>query len=340
MSLHRSPLPCVFLVISATLISLPLPAQSIDDVQLVPRPAPAKREQAPTLPEPSVAGMQLKVSAPAFIENVELVLVPVMVTNPMNQLVTGFKRENFKVYEGDQEQPIRYFSSEDAPLSLGVIFDVSASMVNKIEQAREAAIDFFRIANPQDEYCLVTFSDRPHALVDFGEPIEDIEHKLDYVAPKGRTALLDAIYMAMAKMGHARHFRKALLIISDGADNTSRFSTREIKELVMESDVQVYAISIASSFFKTIDEVRGQRLLRQLTESTGGRAFTVNKVKELPAVAAQISLELRSQYLLGYRRPKTLRDGKWRKIKVSFVPPEGSPQLRVYSKAGYYGPGQ
>ncbi len=375
MSLHRSPtlgrsglvehLSRAFIYIlfvlaclaAMTFLASQLQAQAEDEVHVVPRQGPAPTEQTgeihaiprqrttptdqpetPPLSQPNVtAKLRLAASKPSFIKNVDLVLVPVMIVNPMNQLVTGFQKKNFRVYEGDQEQAIRYFSSEDAPLSLGVIFDVSTSMTNKIDQAREAAINFFRIANPQDEFCLVTFSDKPHALVDFGEPIEDIERKLDYTIPKGRTALFDALYMGMSKMRGARHFRKALLIISDGADNTSRFSAREIKDFVMESDIQIYAISISTSFFKTLEEVRGRRLLRQLAELTGGRAFSVNDTKELPAVAAQIGMELRNQYLLGYRLPRTVRDGKWRKIKVNLVPPQGS-RLRVYAKQGYYGP--
>jgi Ca-activated chloride channel homolog len=327
---------------AVTFMSSPVWGQASDDVHLVPRQPSTPTEQPATSSSgPSVAAdLRVRVSAPAFVKNVELVMVPVMITNPLNQVVTGLQKDNFRVYEGDQEQAVRYFSSEDAPLSLGVIFDVSESMTTKIEKAREAVIDFFRIANPQDEFCLVTFSDRPHFLVDFGEPIEAIERKLDYATPKGRTALLDAIYMGMAKMRQARHFRKALLIISDGADNTSRFSAREIKELVMESDVQIYAISISTSFFKTVEELRGKRLLGRLSEATGGRALTAHKASELPAIAAQIGMELRSQYVLGYRLPKFGRDGRWRKIKVSLVPPGGSPPLRVHVKTGYYGPGQ
>jgi Ca-activated chloride channel family protein len=315
--------------------------QSVDDVHIIPRQPATPKSPPEAPPENNAAGdLRLKVGSAPFMTNVDLILVPVMIINPLNQLVTGLQKENFRLYEGDQEQVIRYFSSEDAPLSLGVIFDTSSSMTTKIDKAREAVIDFFRIANPQDEYSLITFSDRPHSLVDFGEPIESVEEKLDYTIAKGRTALLDAIYLGMTKMRRARHFRKALLIISDGADNSSRFSTREIKELVMESDVQVYAISITPSFFKTVEEMRGKRLLRQLAEATGGRAFGVSKVSELPTVAEQIGMELRNQYVLGYRLPKSERDGKWRKIKVSFTPPEGLQHMRVYSKTGYYGPGQ
>jgi Ca-activated chloride channel homolog len=264
----------------------------------------------------------------------------VTITNPMNQAVTGLERENFRVYEGEQEQAIRYFSSEDAPLSLGVIFDVSESMADKIDKAREAVMGFLRAANPQDEFCLVTFSDRPHWLVDFGESLESIAHKLDYAVPKGRTALLDAIYMGMSEVRRASHVRKALLIISDGGDNRSRFKSGEIKNLAMEADVQIYSIGIFNSVFKTLEEERGQRLLSQLADVTGGRAFTVRKINELPEIAAQIAMELRNQYVLGYRPSSSVRDGKWHRIKVKLIPPQGSPRLRVSAKTGYYAPGQ
>src|SRR5262245_42301408 len=143
----------LFLVV-AVLISSHLQAQNVDDVHIVPRRAPGATGEPRTLPQPPTVAPELsvKLSSPSIIKNVDLVLVPVMVTNPLNQLVTGFRKENFRLYEGEQEQAIDYFSSEDAPLSLGIIFDVSASMVNKIDKAREAALDFFRISNPQDEF--------------------------------------------------------------------------------------------------------------------------------------------------------------------------------------------
>jgi Ca-activated chloride channel family protein len=332
----------IFILISlAAMVLSPLPmrAQSVDDVHLQPRnTAPTERSAPPAAPADH--DLNLKVNAKTFVKNVELVLVPVTITNPMNQAVTGLERENFRVYEGEQEQAIRYFSSEDAPLSLGVIFDVSESMADKIDKAREAVMGFLRAANPQDEFCLVTFSDRPHWLVDFGEPLEIIEHKLDYAVPKGRTALLDAIYLGMTEVRRASHVRKALLIISDGGDNRSRFKSGEIKNLAMEADVQIYSISIFNSVFKTLEEERGQRLLTQLADVTGGRAFTVRKINELPEIAAQIARELRNQYVLGYRPSSSVRDGKWHRIKVKLIPPQGSPRLRVSAKTGYYAPGQ
>src|SRR5581483_7088852 len=186
----------------------------------------------------------LKTHTKPIIKDVDLVLVSVTITDPMNRLVTGLEKDNFTVMEGDRTQEIRHFSSEDAPISLGVIFDVSGSMSDKMQKAREAVVEFFKTANPQDEFFMITFSDKPDLLADFTKSIEDIQGKLVYTLPKGRTALLDAIYMGVAKMKDAQHQKKALLIISDGGDNRSRYTEGEIKNMVKEADVQIYAIGI------------------------------------------------------------------------------------------------
>src|SRR5207244_9209890 len=177
-------------------------------------------------------------------KDVDLVLVNVTVTDPMNRLVTGLEKDNFNIFDGDKVQPIRHFSSEDAPISLGVIFDMSGSMSDKIEKAREAVVEFFKTANPQDEFFMVTFSDRPQLVADFTKSVEDVQGKLVFTVPQGRTALLDAIYMGLSKMKDAHNSKKALLVISDGGDNHSRYTENEIKSTVKEADVQIYAIGI------------------------------------------------------------------------------------------------
>lgn len=179
--------------------------------------------------------------------NVSLVLVPVTVTDPLDRLVTGLEREHFAIYENKQRQEIRYLSSEDSPVSVGVIFDVSGSMSSKIERAREAVIEFLKAANPQDEFFMITFSEQPQIISGFTQSIEDIQSKLIFIAPKGRTALLDAIYLSVSKLREARHQRKALLIISDGGDNHSRYSEREIRSVVKEADALIYAVMPSES---------------------------------------------------------------------------------------------
>ena len=269
----------------------------------------------------------------------DLVLVPVTITDPTNRLVTGLEKENFQLTDNGTPQQIRHFSSEDAPISLGVIFDISGSMSDKIDKSREAVVEFFRTANPQDEFFLITFSEKPEVLADFTSSVEDIQSKLVYAIPKGRTALLDAIYLGMNRMRKAHCERKALLIISDGGDNHSRYTEGEIKSMVREADVQIYGIGLFDlNGFKTPEEHEGPALLSDVTEVTGGRTFTINNPNELADVATKIGIELRNQYVLGYRPTSPGRDGKWRKIKVKLNPPKGLPPLHVYAKTGYYAP--
>jgi Ca-activated chloride channel family protein len=270
--------------------------------------------------------------------NVNLVLVPVTITDVRNRPVVGLEKNNFIVFDGNAPQEIRHFSSEDAPISLGVIFDTSGSMRNKFDRAREAIVEFFKTANPQDEFFMIAFSDIPKELSDFTNSVEDIQDRLLYVMPKWRTALLDAIYLGLRKMKQAKYERKALLIISDGGDNRSRYSEGEITSRVKEADVQMYAIGIFDPYFRTEEESRGPGLLANITEITGGREFTVDDPNELGDVAAKISIELRNQYLIGYRPQSDVRNGKWHKVKVKLVPPKGLPPLQVHAKTGYYAP--
>jgi len=304
----------------------------VDDVHIQPRIEPAK------IKEPEPANVSLKSHNQPIKVDVSLVLVPVTITDPMNRLVTGLDKENFQLFEGKDQQEIRHFSAEDAPVSLGVIFDMSGSMSSKIERAREAVIEFFKTANPQDEFFMVTFADKPQEVSDFTSSVEDIQGKLVYTVPKGRTALLDAIYLGVSKMRQAKYPKKALLIISDGGDNHSRYTEGEIKAMVKEADVLIYAIGIYDHYMATPEESLGPVLLSEVTELTGGRAFTIDNPNDLSDVATKIGIELRNQYVLGYRPKNPGHDGKWRKIKVKLIPPRGLPLLRVYAKTGYYSP--
>jgi Ca-activated chloride channel family protein len=305
-----------------------------NEVHVTPRVQPLPPKQS-LVEDPS-----LRTHTKPFKKDVDLVLVPVTITDPLNRLVTGLDKENFQVYEGKEAQEIRHFSSEDAPVSLGVIFDMSGSMASKIERAREAVIEFFKTANPQDEFFMITFADKPQEISDFTQSVEDIQGKLVYTIPKGRTALLDAIYLGISRMRQARYPKRALLIISDGGDNHSRYTEGEIKNLVKEADVLIYAIGIYDHYFPTEEERLGPQLLSEITELTGGRAFTIDNPNDLADVATKIGIELRNQYVLGYRPKNPVRDGKWRKIKVKLHPPKGLPPLRVYAKTGYYAPSQ
>ena len=307
---------------------------SVDDVHIRPRVEPPQAS-----PEDGI-DPSLKTHTKPMKVDVDLVLVSVTITDPMNHLVTGLDKENFSLFEGKDQQEIKHFSSEDAPVSLGVIFDMSGSMSSKIERAREAVVEFFKTANPQDEFFMITFADKPEEISDFTQSVEDIQGKLVYTIPKGRTAMLDAIYLGVSKMRQAKYTKKALLVISDGGDNHSRYTEGEIKSLVKEADVLMYAIGIYDHYFPTEEERMGPQLLTELTELTGGRTFTIDNPNDLGDVATKIGIELRNQYVLGYRPKNPVHDGKWRKIKVKLTPPKGLPPLRVYAKTGYYAPSE
>jgi Ca-activated chloride channel family protein len=273
--------------------------------------------------------------------DVDLALVNVTVTDPYNRLVTGLDPENFRVFENNVEQEIQYFSSEDVPISIGVIFDLSGSMANKVGKAKEAALQFFKTANPQDEFFLVSFNDRAEVVSAFTSSVEDLQSRILSASAKGRTALLDAIYLGLSEMRTARNAKRALLIISDGGDNNSRYNEKDIKRLVREADTQLYSVGIFDPLeyrSRTPEELSGPSLLTEVTELTGGRAFTVENVNELPDIATKIGSELRNQYILGYRPSNKAHDARWRKIKVKMRAPKGLPPLSVYAKTGYYAP--
>jgi Ca-activated chloride channel family protein len=306
------------------------PARDESKVEITPR---AKKGDAP--PD-TVRRGNIRVDS-------TLVLIPVTVTDPLNRFVTGLERENFRLFEDKSEQKVTHFASEDAPLSVGLVFDTSGSMGSKLDKSRQAVGQFFKTANPEDEFFLIQFNDRPELVVDLTTRVEEIQNRLTFTQSKGRTALLDAVYMALHKMKKAKNPRKALLIISDGGDNSSRYTESEIKKLVQEADVQIYAIGIfelMANRGRTPEELSGPSLLSELAEQTGGRHFPVDNLNELPDVAAKIGMELRNQYILGYTPTNQVRDGKYRRVQVKLVQPRGLPALRPTWRLGYYAPVQ
>jgi len=273
--------------------------------------------------------------------DVDLALVNVTVTDPYSRLVTGLEPDNFRVFEDNIEQEIVAFSSEDVPISIGVIFDLSGSMGNKIAKAREAAIQFFKTANPADEFFLVSFNERAELTSTFTNSVEELQQRMMMSAPKGRTALLDAIYLGLSEMRGAHNAKRALLIISDGGDNHSRYNENDVKRLVREADTQLYAIGIFDPLGyrnRTPEELNGPSLLSDITDMTGGRVFAVERLEDLPDIATKIGMELRNQYVLGYHPSNKAHDARWRKIKVKLRAPRGLPPLTVYAKTGYYAP--
>ena len=323
-----------FLILSLTEAAV-LAQTSVNDVHVVPREI---------VPLPARAGATSKLIGGSILHviksDVNLVLVPVSVTDGMQRFVKGLGQANFQVFEGKQPQAIRGFSSEDAPVSVGIILDASGSMGDKMERVREAVQQFCDASNIQDEFFLIEFSDTPRLAADFTSSAEKIENELLFTRPKGQTALLDAIYMGLSKMKDAKFQKKALLIISDGGDNHSRYGEREVKAAARESDVMIYSIGTFDRYVPTPEEARGPSLLSEISEPTGGRAFTLQNTVEMPAVARHIGAELRTQYLLAYQPQDFEHDGKWHKIKVKLRLPKRLPFMQAHAKTGYYARGE
>ncbi len=270
-----------------------------------------------------------------------LVLVPVTVCDPMNRPVTGLEKEHFKVLDDKVEQTITHFAMDDEPLAVGLVFDISGSMANKLRRSRAAATAFFRTANPEDEFFLVEFNDQPKLVVPLSRSYEEIQSQLTFVQSKGRTALLDAIFLALHEMKNTKLQRKALLIVSDGGDNCSRYTEGEVRNRVRESDVLIYAMGIFEpdgSRGRSPEELSGPGLLNDICEQTGGRHLPVDDLAEMPDIAAKIGIELRNRYVIGYTPTDAQRDGRYHHVQVKVIPPHGLPTLRAYWRLGYYAP--
>src|SRR5258706_9498363 len=273
--------------------------------------------------------------------DVELALVNVTVTDPYNRLVTGLEPDNFRIFEDNIEQEVVNFSSEDVPISIGVILDLSGSMANKLGKAKQAAYQFFKTANPQDEFFLVGFNDHAELLSPFTKNVEDLQSHMLYTSAKGSTALLDAVYLGLSQMRVARNAKRALLIISDGGDNHSRYGDNDIKRLVREADTQLYSIGIFDPFeyrSRTPEELNGPSVLNELTELTGGRCLSRKNFRTISCKAPKNRITLSAPYNFGCAPRHKARDARWRKIKVKLRTPKGLPPLTAYAKTGYYAP--
>jgi Ca-activated chloride channel homolog len=272
-----------------------------------------------------------------------LVQIPVAVTDSSNRFVLGLQKDDFHVFEDGVEQNIARFSGEDAPLSVGLVFDESGSMGYKLRTSQAAVAQFMKTMTTDDEAFLVEFSDSAKLSVGFTSYPEKIQNALTAAQPAGLTAMLDAINLGLREMKEARNSRKAIVVISDGGDNHSQYTSTQIEALVRAADVQVYAMGVfepALPLGLSAEEVSGPRLLSEIATQTGGRAFAAALTGDLPSVAARIAVELRNQYVLGYYPKNQARDGKYRKVEVKVSQPSGVSTLKPHWRQGYYAPGQ
>jgi Ca-activated chloride channel homolog len=260
--------------------------------------------------------------------DVNLVLVPVAVTDPYQRPVRGLEKSAFHIFEDGVEREISQFFSDELPISVGIVFDASGSMSRKMDESRRAVVEFLKMSMPGDEFFLSKFSDQPENVCDFTTNTALIEDGLETIKPNGWTSLYDAIYLSMHDMKRAKHDRKVLLVLSDGGDNNSRYTEREIKQLVKESDVRIFSISILDR----------STSLEAIAEESGGRAFRVRKLEELADLATNISAEMHTHYVLGFSPPDRLKDGKYHRVRVDVTPPAGNPGIHAAWKHGYYDP--
>jgi Ca-activated chloride channel homolog len=288
-------------------------------------------------PEQRLANAQLTVPLADLHSEASMVLVSAHVSNAIGAPITDLAKESFRILEDGVEQPITYFASEETPVSVGFLFDSSASMRNKMRQSSEAAAAFLKTANKDDEFFLVEFNEHAKLSVPFTSDVNEVYQRVAHVKPLGRTSLLDAIQLALVQMKRAQHSRKAIVIVSDGGDNRSRYTVRQIKSAMLESDVQVYSMGIfdpEDQRKRTPEEKKGPELLGELSEESGGRHFNVDNLDDLPAISARIGEELRSQYILGYTPPKPDRDGKYHQIKLTLTMP--APAFEIRYRRGYF----
>ena len=304
--------------------------QSSDAATANPAPTPPAEEQKEQKQGTEIAG--------PVIVNTDLITFTVTVTDTYGRYVSGLGKNAFMVMDDKKPQEITYFSDDDSPVSVGVIFDVSGSMGgDKIRRARDALSKFIQTSHDSDEYFLIAFNSRAQLLLDKTRDGNAVLDKLTFVQTKNNTALYDACYLGVEKVQRGTHPKRALLLISDGQDNNSRYTFNELRRLLKESDVVLYGIGILSGSDAGSNlGMEGQGILDELASVSGGKAFFPRSAAEMDDIFEQIALELRHQYSIGYKPTDFSNDGRWHRIKVKVTPPRGLPKLFVRSKDGYY----
>jgi Ca-activated chloride channel family protein len=270
--------------------------------------------------------------------NVDLVLVNVTVLDRAGRAVTGLEATNFAVLDDKNPQVVRYLSDVDEPISLVVVLDASASMAPKLQQSRKAFTELVNTSNPQDDFGLIVVSDKPRVALHFDDSASEIQTAMNALQPEGATAHWDGIYLGIKELKNSRYQRKAMVVISDGGDNHSRHTESELRSLLKEADVEVYAIGMFDRYATRIEEKKGPLQLDEVTSVTGGRVFSAHNSAELSLAVTQISHELRNQYVLGYYPSDHSRNGKWRRLKVRLAGSASQATFRLYAKKGYYAP--
>jgi VWFA-related protein len=260
----------------------------------------------------------------------DLILVPVSVVDQQNHPVTGLTRENFRVFDDGVERTLTNFAMEDEPVAVGLVFDHSGSVMQVMHNESVATSTFLKISNPADEYFLVEFASKPEVAVPMSKGNEEVQYRILVTKNGGLTALHDAVILGLNELKKSTFNRKALLVVTDGGENHSRYSRKELEDVVNESDALIYAIA-----FRTGDS--NFELLKWMTELSGGRMFPAEP-QDMPDIAAKIGLELRNRYVLGFSASGIPRDGKVHNLRVQLIPPHGMPPLKASWRRAYKAP--
>lgn len=267
--------------------------------------------------------------------NTDLITLGVSVTDRAGRAVPGLSRDNFNIYDNNQLQEIHFFSGEDVPASVSIVFDTSGSMSErKIIQAKESLARFIRTSKNDDEFFLVDFNARARLLLDRTRDSDAILKKFSYVEPKGNTAFYDAVYLGVEKVLQGSRARKIVLVISDGEDNESRYTLKELQRRVRETDIIIYAIGFGGYYPSR--GINGRDALEGLARATGGRAFFPKGAVEMDEAFEKIALEMRRFYSIGYYPSDFVADGKKHRLKIKLKLPAGSPRLFVRGREIYY----
>lgn len=289
------------------------------------------RPQEPS-PTPSRPGDEYTIRV-----DVDVVVLHATVQDRKNTLVSGLDKDNFQVYEDGVLQPIKYFSHEDIPVTVGLVVDNSGSMGPKRRDVIAAALAFARSSNPQDQMFVVNFNER----VSFGLPddiaftdqVGQLQAALSRVAADGETALYDAIVVALEHLKKGKRDKKVLVVVSDGGDNASKHKLAEIAAMVGQPDAIIYTIGI----FDDQDPDRNPGVLKRLAKDTGGEAFLPESLKDVVPICERIARDIRNQYTLAYVPTNRKQNGKYRVVQVKASSP-GRGRLSIRTRTGYFAP--
>ena len=296
---------------------------------------PDSKGQVEITPRPPKAGGSLSLPGANLRVDTNLVLVPATVNDQFNHPITGLEKENFRIFDDKVEQTITSFLNEDEPIALGFIFDTSGSMQGLLPQGRAAAAELLRFADPQDEFFLIEFDTRPRLVIPLTSNSIPIGLEVMNTKTEGSTAMFDAIFMGIHEMRKSRKGKKALVLISDGGDNHSRYTPDEVNTVVKESDVLIYTVAIGAGH--DADSTFGLGRMRKISELSGAHMFEEGP-SGLQETAQKIAIELRNRYVIGYAPKEMARDGRYHKIQLRLSPPRGLPKLFAHWRTGYYAP--